>query len=108
MFRRQVVTSRGVSGAGFYGVMVLQGSVTECTVMVTEAFDRRYHGNGELASDGAANVTSWPAGFPSGGVMTRGGGWDNDETCLRISNRFCGAHLYREYQSGGRGVRTAP
>lgn len=70
------VATRIAAGAGYYGVMELSGNVWERVVNIGYSsgrnFEGRYHGNGQLASAGSADVTSWP-GVDAVGAGFRGG-----------------------------------
>jgi formylglycine-generating enzyme required for sulfatase activity len=105
------VTSRVASGGGFYGAMELSGNLKERPVTVGNstgrAFQGRYHGNGVLAIDGNSNVTSWP-GTDAVGTGFRGGGWfyPAGELSNRDLAEATGAN--RDFENGGRGVRSAP
>jgi len=54
-------------GLSYYGVVDLSGNVTEQMYNITTTAGRQFtgtHGNGEIATNGTANVTGWPtSGF---------------------------------------------
>ncbi|MEL6625532.1 MAG: SUMF1/EgtB/PvdO family nonheme iron enzyme [Bacteroidota bacterium] len=105
-------TTRGQSGAGYFGATELSGNVWEPCIQVgtetsttgTYAFDHA-EGDGTLDTNGAANETNWP-GEGSNAIIRRGGGWNSSATLIRTSDRsqlnWSGA---RDRATGGRGVR---
>lgn len=103
------VATRVAAGAGYFGAMDLSGNLWDRVVVVGDAthrnFDRRYHGNGALDSNGNANVTTWPSNC---GI--KGGSWKEISGFLRISSRSyaVATNSGRNSDIGGRGVRTAP
>ena len=105
--------TRIASGAGYYGAMDLSGNVWERPVTVGNStgrgFNRANHGNGVLTSGGEVNVTSWP-GTNAAGAGFRGGVWVNGASSARLSDRHYAANTgtTRNYDCGGRGVRSAP
>lgn len=55
--------TRQEAGAGYYGIMELSGNVSEPVVTLGNVAGRSYrgnHGNGELTSNGYADVDYWP------------------------------------------------
>ncbi len=110
-------SSRQNAGASFYGVMELSGSLWERPVTVGNATGRGFvgtHGDGALSS-GYANNSDWP-GY-SGSVNSsatgsgfRGGLWADGSSNARVSGRHiaAGAGAGRNYNYGGRLVRTSP
>lgn len=129
-------STRIISGASYYGIMELSGSVFETTVAVGSVAGRSYtgnHGDGTLTSTGYANVDYWPgingnsnravANVVFGGVTGctdyagiggRGGGsydppWSPPSGFmpLRVSARYVATNN-NQYSIGFRGVRTAP
>ena len=116
-------TDRTGSGASYYGIMDLTGNVSERIIGIGRFSGRAYsgrHGDGDLDSDGNANVDFWPSSNIGTGI--RGGGYASNFTCcsggaspeylLRTSNRMFASYQYfdngRGHETGGRGVRTAP
>ena len=114
---------REKAGASYYGVMELSGNVREQAVTIGNAAGRSFtgaHGNGVLSSasgfEGNANEANWPGldGVPAKGVTGAdgagylGGGWDDNQNLLRISDRSVAANASTVSRSdaGGRGVRT--
>ncbi|MFO8066286.1 MAG: hypothetical protein R6U11_01765 [Bacteroidales bacterium] len=114
-------TNRLESGASYYGIMELSGSLWERTVSVsivegTDVTIPNYsytgiHGDGVLNVNGYADVANWPAILGA-----RGGGFGFNQRHIRISDR---AYTNSSWTSragpirgtrshGGRGVRTAP
>ncbi len=108
-------TGRVTAGAGYYGNMELSGNLYERTVTVGNATGRGFlgtHGNGELSSNGNADISDWP-GYSSGEVTGaagsggRGGGWGSTSTLAEVSNRAGAAftNTNRGVDSGARLVR---
>jgi hypothetical protein len=123
------------SGAGYYGVMELSGNLNERVVHIGTASGRSYtglHGDGELTSNGFANVSFWPgingntnesaANTSYGGTTgctaaagsgIKGGAFNHIlSTPLRISDRNDVGEIFNydvhEPGFGSRYVRTAP
>ncbi len=103
------------AGASYYGVMELAGNVGERTVATSTHVDALNfsgrHGDGELNSDGTANVTNWPyqtsVRYGGGSVGTRGGDAVAPSLECAISDRSRAQQNY--YTSPGmRAARTAP
>jgi len=105
-------------GESFWGAADLSGNLVEMAVSVGLAVGRAFvprHGDGELASDGAADVADWPrmgprtGGFGLYGYGYRGGDFFNPETDLRTSSRnvanFGGTR--RLFGLGFRAVRSS-
>lgn len=130
----QAATTQLQAGAGYYGAMDLSGNVWEDMVMVGSVAARSYtglHGDGELNTNGHANVDYWPGingnntpgnangvyGGTTGctgyaGLGFSGGTWNNN-TWLNVSDRAYRGTGWngingRDTRNGGRGVRTAP
>jgi formylglycine-generating enzyme required for sulfatase activity len=105
--------TRIASGAGYYGAMDLSGNVWERPVTVGNSTGRGFngakHGNGVLTSSGNVDVSSWP-GTNAVGAGFRGGYLNNSAFRARLSDRNSAAGTYtsRNYDYGGRGVRSAP
>ena len=102
--------TRARSGAGYYGAMELSGNVYERTVTIGNATGRAFtglHGDGQLDVNGAADVSAWPGADAQGGGF-RGGVWSDNNTVLRTSDRYYGAHVdnTRGMYGGFRGCRT--
>jgi formylglycine-generating enzyme required for sulfatase activity len=99
--------TRNGSGGSFYGVMELSGNVWEtvitCGLVASRIFDGA-SGDGNLNTAGDADVTGWPTNALGG----RGGGWQNDQSHLRVSDRFyINFAALREPGNGFRCGRTA-
>jgi len=107
--------NREQSGATYYGIMEMSGSVWEYTITVGWPAGRAFignHGDGELGGPFyEANTWQWPG--PDGvGAGFRGGSWSNQgggSPSHRIDNRRHAAQSvsYRGRDVGGRGVRNA-
>ena len=125
-------STRQNSGASYYGVMDLSGSLwerpvtvgngTSGTVIGGRAFTGS-HGDGVLTTltsyQGNATNPDWPGydtTYPTRGVFGavgsgyRGGNWRNGATYARASDRRYAASTNpgRHYYSGGRLARTSP
>jgi formylglycine-generating enzyme required for sulfatase activity len=124
--------TRQEAGAGYYGVMELSGNVSEPVVTIGNVAGRSYrayHGNGELTSDGYADVDYWPGingntsnstanSFYSGTGVTGSagssekGGSAAPSSYLRISDRYeanvMNYMLQRDPGFGQRFVKSAP
>ncbi|MBM3119331.1 MAG: hypothetical protein FJ006_07265 [Chloroflexi bacterium] len=122
-------TTREQAGASYYGVMEMSGNLVERAVTVAKyawngstwnnatnagAFDGQ-HGDGNLDSDGFANVSNWPSptatsGNTALGSSARGGDWGDYEYGLRVSDRGCAAlpAAARSSRFSFRLVRTSP
>jgi formylglycine-generating enzyme required for sulfatase activity len=98
------ISTRISSGASYYGIMDLSGSMNEFTVATQNTAGRVYtgkQGDGLLTAAGNANENYWPGvnGFSTGeynggdgvsfddGTKTRGGSWQDSFVRLNISNR---------------------
>jgi len=104
-------STRVTSGAAYYGVMDLAGSLWERVVSVGSSAGRAFtglNGDGFLDSSGNANVSNWP-GTNASGTGIRGGTWDFGATGARTSDRnYASGNDSPRYQYyGGRAVRTA-
>ncbi len=112
-------TDRKGSGATFYGVMDMSGSLWERTVTLGNLTGRGFqgtHGDGVLTSDGFADKANWPGYADNNdnknsgatGSGFRGGGWHNSEADSRISGRYNASYAntsnYETY--GFRAVRS--
>ena len=105
-------TTREQAGASYYGIMELSGNLGEHSVTVGNGTGRGFtgvHGNGSLDSNGDANVSNWP-GTDAIGSGFRGGGWDDDASYVRVSDRNYAGDTYasRYYFNGFRCVRSLP
>jgi len=112
----QTATDRKGSGATYYGLMEMSGSLQERSVTLGNATGRAFagtHGNGVLTNDGFADKTNWP-GFSttknSGatGAGERGGYFSNYAPVTCVSYRMlatCGIMNRYEYY-GFRASRT--
>lgn len=103
-------TGRGTAGAGRYGLFEGSGNVWERVVSVGAAEGRAFtgvHGDGQLTAEGAADATNWP-GNNALGAGFRGGGFSNDQSVIKISERSWAARTdtTRQAAYGGRGVRS--
>ncbi len=111
-------SSRESSGATFYGVMEFSGNLWERVVTVEKVEGRTFDGvlgDGELSSNGNANVLNWPQTLSnevvaSVGVGLRGGFFQTGNSFLFVSDRMYSASSSdaRSNSNGGRGVRSAP
>jgi formylglycine-generating enzyme required for sulfatase activity len=114
----QAKATRELRGESYYKVQDLSGNVVEMCITLGNPNGRNYsgaNGNGELTSNGAADVVGWPlatavtAQIPNGGWGFRGGDFWNSELDLRVSARnvatFAGAR--RLFGLGYRAVRSA-
>jgi formylglycine-generating enzyme required for sulfatase activity len=111
-------TTRTQAGASYWGIMELSGNLWERTVTVGNSNGRAFiglHGNGNLSSNGHANVSGWPTLNASGeltsatGSGIRGGSYGTQTSNLRVSDRASAAltAATRVNVYGFRGVRTA-
>ncbi len=108
-------TGRMTSGGGYYGAMELALSVCELTVNSHHPdgfFYTGKHGNGELTGVGVPDVATWPLPHQGNGYIIRGGGGPNADYAP-VSARapafsFEDYAVTRKWDTGGRGVRTAP
>ncbi|TSA25241.1 hypothetical protein D4R71_05615 [bacterium] len=103
-------SSREQSGASYYGVMEMSGSVYERPVTLGNSTGRAFtgtNGDGVLASNGDANVSTWP-GINASGAGSRGGGWADSPGGLNVAYRFSAAKpdAIRDKYNGFRSART--
>lgn len=109
--------TREATGAGYYGMRELSGSVWERVVTVGTAYGRMYdgrHGDGRLDEYGEADVAGWPAGsegWSGYGTGFRGGSsvYGAEDACA--SSRVWAQNVYtfrNDCRCGIRGARTAP
>ena len=101
--------NREETGGSYYGVMDLSGNVYERVISVGTVDGRNFngsHGNGEISSNGEANVAFWIDGIGGG---YKGGSYINGAIYLRVSDRN-DANTSTDIKNariGFRGVRTA-
>lgn len=111
-------TGRVTSGASYWGIMELSGNVWERAVSVGSDEGRLFtgaNGDGDLSSNGNANVAAWP-GLVDGEVTLalgsgyRGGNWAGGNQFLPVSDRNFATNTAtdRFFHFGIRGVRSAP
>lgn len=83
-------STRGSSGASYYGIMELSGSLWERAVTVGIPTGRSFTGilgDGVLTANGNANVTNWP-GTTALGSGYRGGNWADSNPRSLVSDRY--------------------
>ena len=102
-----VSSNRIQAGSGYYGIMELSGNVWEQTVPISNANARSFSnvvGDGTLATDGNAVVTTWPV---SSDVGIRGGSYTSAGAPNYVSDRtsISAGVTTRNNNVGGRGVR---
>ena len=98
-------TGRVTSGGSYYGIMELSGNLWERPVTVGNSNGRLFigsHGDGNLTTTNS----DWPSSSTALGTGYRGGGWGNDATYSRSSDRRSAAYTDAN-RSGGNGVRLA-
>lgn len=100
-------SSRIQAGSGYYGIMELSGNLWEQTVPVSNANARGFSnimGDGALASNGNADVSTWPT---AGDVGIRGGSYSSSGTLNYLSDRtnISSGVTNRNNNIGGRGAR---
>lgn len=105
-------STRVQSGATYYGIIEMSGSLWEQPITIGNIEGRAFtgaHGNGILSASGAADVGAWPAttGLGSG---NRGGCYVHTLMEMQVSQRAeaMSNNSIRLSYRGGRGVRTAP
>lgn len=106
-------TGRVTAGASYYGIMDMGGNVWERAVTIGNAAGRSFsgaHGNGALAINGDPDVATWPSPTTADGIGFRGGTWAADYPlmCVSVRTNATTGLPERNYDYGGRGVRTAP
>jgi hypothetical protein len=104
-------STREGSGASYWGIMEMSGSLWERPVTIGNGTGRGFtglHGDGKLAAGGNADVNSWPTAET--GVGFRGGGPNTQSVLsMRVSDRIQAALTWAtRYNSAIRGVRAAP
>jgi formylglycine-generating enzyme required for sulfatase activity len=105
-------SSRQMSGATYYGIMEMSGTLWEQPIAISNATGKTFtgtHGNGLLTAAGLSDVSTWP-GSNGVGAGNRGGCWVHSEMEMQVSMRMeaDGANVFRLSYRGGRGIRTAP
>jgi hypothetical protein len=108
------VSSRIASGASYYGIFDLSGSLSERIITVGNSTGRSFqgnrHGDGAVNTAGEADQSSWPTTAATGSGF-RGGEWYNNSSFGHISDRFYAGTVnsLRYDVFGGRGARfSAP
>ncbi len=113
LFARAGAT-RQLSGAGYYGVMELDGNMTERVVAVGTNAGRAFmgtHGDGVLAANGdPAGNPDWPDVTGNGSGCRGGSRWVGVGDYLQVSKRTYAIKPSGSWggTDGGRCVRTAP
>lgn len=104
-------TGRTTSGATYWGIMEMTGNVSETCITTGEAGGRLFtgeHGDGELTTAGASNVSGWGTSWSYG---YHGGYWNGSawQVSWRGHSRVHDSGFSAPINAqGGRGVRTAP
>ena len=120
-------TTRESAGASYYGIMNLSGNLWERPVSVmssqtvaTLSIFTGLNGDGNLSTNGNANVDYWPGNNGTAGANGevtgasgsgyRGGNWYSDVSHARASDRYYAASTDadRDTYYGGRFARTSP
>jgi formylglycine-generating enzyme required for sulfatase activity len=105
-------TTRAQAGATYYGAMEMSGNLWERAINLSSTDGKAFtgnHGDGNLATTGDHNVSSWPSSTSTNGVRLKGGSFSNASNFLNISDRTdFGDAANRSFNAGGRGGRTAP
>lgn len=108
----RAVNNRTLSGAGYYGCLDLGGNLWERGAGIGNSQGRSFtglHGNGELDSNGTADVAQWPVNSSALGAFYRGASFYSTFGETRTSDRvFAVLNVTGNESSGGRGVRAAP
>ena len=119
IFAASAVTKNRIeTGATYYGIMEMSGSMWEHMVTLGSPVGRAFsglNGNGMLNTAGNADVINWP-GNVSGAVTGadgsgfRGGSWYVSANYLQISSRYYSAYVEvgRDSPDSFRPVRSAP
>ncbi len=102
-------SGRVSAGASYWGIMELSGNLWERPVTIGNATGRAFtgkNGDGLLASNGNANVATWP-GTDAVGAGWRGGSWNENYYHQEVSYRYYAAatDASRDASSGCRAVR---
>jgi formylglycine-generating enzyme required for sulfatase activity len=103
------------AGSAYYGVFEMSGNLWETVISVCDS-GLQFAGNcgdGQLDTEGRANVISWPDPQSANGTGLRGGAWNSGIYVpgsfrdLAISDRFYAGQpaAERRNTSGGRGAR---
>jgi formylglycine-generating enzyme required for sulfatase activity len=100
-------STRIQAGSSYYGLMEMSGNLWEQTVPISNANARSFSnvvGDGTLASNGNADVSSWPAAVDVG---IRGGSYTSTGSLNYLSDRsnISSGVTTRNNNIGGRGVR---
>ena len=105
-------STRQSSGASYWGIMDLSGTLWKRPVTVGNSTGRGFtgtNGDGQLSATGDANVTGWP-GTDCVGAGLRGGNYDALDVDQKVSKRQLAAYTFTgryRYTGGGRAVRGA-
>jgi formylglycine-generating enzyme required for sulfatase activity len=110
IFATGSTSTRVEAGASYYGIMEMSGNLFERPVTLGNTDGRAFtglNGDGELTTDGNADVICWP-GTDASGSGIRGGYWGPGATYLRVSDRYYAAGTFdnRHGNYGFRAVRT--
>ncbi|WP_460219821.1 SUMF1/EgtB/PvdO family nonheme iron enzyme [Psychroserpens sp. MEBiC05023] len=102
--------TREETGGSYYGIMELSGNLYERCITVGNPEGRSFtntNGDGSLATNGLANVASWPTDNTGWGF--KGGAYINQSTFIRVSDRNDAANGFSGSNSriGFRGIRSA-
>ena len=104
--------NRTLSGAGYYGCLDLGGNLWERGVTFGNSQGRLFtglHGNGELSTNGTADVSQWPTNTTGNGSFYRGASFYSNFAENRTSDRSLAVlNVTGNESTGGRGVRKAP
>ena len=105
-------TTRAQAGASYFGIMELSGNVGERAITIRNVEGRSFtgsHGDGTLSTAGEANTATWPSATTPLGITSKGGAFNTPSAFLSVSYRTDYSDITaRDFNSGGRGVRTAP
>lgn len=115
-FAATSATNRSQAGATYYGILDMGGQTWEQCVGGGNGYNystfTTSNGNGELTTNGLANVTGWPTnGGQSSGTILKGGhyGIGANTAAIQVSDRqfYQGTtNNTKEDHLGGRGVRS--
>ncbi len=106
-------SDRTASGASYWGILDLSGSVYERAISVGVAAGRLFTGvagDGHLSDNGCADAEYWPPANTGAGVGSRGGQFLTELNRLSVSARYYAStgHPDRTQNAGFRAVRQAP